>query len=219
MRLIGVFGGTFDPVHYGHLRTALELEYVLGLDEVRFVPCAAPPHRTAPLAPADLRVRMLEAATEGRAAFVIDERELQRAGPSYSVDTLASLRAELPDASLCMIVGMDAFLGLPTWHAWHRLLELAHIVVAHRPGWRVPVEGELGELIAARETRSRDDLRQSVAGCVHVEEVTQLEISSTHLRTTIGAGIPAKYLMPDGVWDLIVETGCYATRTQERHSG
>lgn len=219
MRTVGVFGGTFDPVHYGHLRTALELRALLGFEQIRFVPCADPPHRNAPLAPAGIRVRMLEAAIAGQRGFVVDRRELERPGPSYSVDTLESLRSDLPDVPLCMIVGMDAFLGLPTWHAWHRLLDLAHIVVAHRPGWRAPVEGELGKLIATHGTRARADLERSVSGRVHVEAVTQLEISSTHLRATISAGIEAQYLMPDSVWNIIVETGCYATQSKERTSG
>lgn len=219
MRAIGVFGGTFDPVHYGHLRTALELQQLLGLEEIRFVPSAEPPHRSPPIAAAAARVRMLEAAIAGQAAFVVDERELRRSGPSYSVDTLESLRRDFPDASLCMIVGMDAFLGLPTWRAWHRLLDLAHIVAAHRPGWNVPIEGELRALIAEHRTGSRDDLKNTACGRVHIEEVTQLEVSSTHLRATIAAGIEGQYLMPDSVWNIIVETGCYATRSRERTSG
>jgi nicotinate-nucleotide adenylyltransferase len=219
MKAIGMFGGTFDPVHYGHLRTALELQVMLGLEEIRFVPCADPPHRGAPIATADARVRMLEAAIAGQSGFVVDTRELGRSGPSYSIDTLESLRKDFPDASLCMIVGMDAFLGLPTWHAWRRLLDLAHIVAAHRPGWNVPIKGDLRALISEHRTRSRDDLKRSTRGRVHIEEVTQLEVSSTHLRATIAAGIEAQYLMPDSVWNIIVQTGCYATQSKERHSG
>jgi len=213
MRAIGVFGGTFDPVHYGHLRTALELRIKLALDEMRFVPCADPPHRAAPLTPSALRVRMLEAALAGQPGFVLDQRELHRSGPSYSVDTLESLRADYPEDSLCMIVGMDAFLGLTSWHNWQRLLDLAHIVVAHRPGWRAPDTGELGRFVDAHRTSSRTDLLHQRAGRVHIEEVTQLEISSTQLRAAIQAGIGARYLMPDGVWKIIRETGCYAPQS------
>jgi nicotinate-nucleotide adenylyltransferase len=215
MRAIGVFGGTFDPVHYGHLRTALELRVKLALDEMRFIPCANPPHRTAPLAADAIRLRMLQAAVAGQDGFVVDDRELQRGGPSYSVDTLRSLRLDYPHDSLCMIVGMDAFLGLPSWRDWRSLLDLTHIVVAHRPGWHAPEKGELGRFVAAHRSETRADLRLRNAGRVHIEEVTQLEISSTHLRATIQAGMEAKYLMPDSVWDIILETGCYATRTQE----
>ena len=109
MNPMGVFGGTFDPIHYGHLRTAFELLQELRLSEVRFMPCGTPPHRGTPIADAELRVRMVELATEAQHGFVVDDRELQREGPSYSVDTLAALRAEYPTRSLCLIVGMDAF--------------------------------------------------------------------------------------------------------------
>ena len=102
------------------------------------MPCGTPPHREAPIAPDDLRVAMVRAATAGLNGFVVDERELSRGGPSYSVDTLAALRAEHPRKSIALIIGMDAFLGLPKWHRWEELLDLAHIVVAHRPGWRAP---------------------------------------------------------------------------------
>ena len=133
MRCIGVFGGTFDPVHFGHLRTAYELLVRLELAEVRFVPCAVAPHRRQPITDSATRVRMLEAAIADVPEFVIDTRELERAGPSYTVDTLESLRTEYPDEALCLLLGMDAFLGLPGWHEWERLLDLAHIVVANRP--------------------------------------------------------------------------------------
>jgi nicotinate-nucleotide adenylyltransferase len=129
MRAIGIFGGTFDPIHYGHLRTALELKGLLALDKVHIVPCANPPHRTAPMSDGSLRLRMVAAAVAGEPGFVADDRELERAGVSYTIDTLASFRAELPGRSLCLLLGMDAFLGLPQWHRWGELIELAHIVV------------------------------------------------------------------------------------------
>jgi nicotinate-nucleotide adenylyltransferase len=210
MQTIGLFGGTFDPVHYGHLRTALELRHRLALDEVRFLPCAIPPHRDMPTASAATRLRMLRAALDSEPGFLIDERELERGGPSYSVDTLLSLRADYPQASLCLLLGMDAFLGLPTWRAWRELLQLGHIVVAHRPGSRMPADGELGELLHRCGTRTSTELTRSLAGRVHVQEVTQLEISSTELRASIRAGMPASYLVPAAVWDIIMETGCYA---------
>jgi nicotinate-nucleotide adenylyltransferase len=210
MRAIGIFGGTFDPIHYGHLRTAFELLRLLALDEVRFIPTAYPPHRRTPRADAALRLRMLLAATAAEAAFVVDERELRRGGASYTIDTLRSLRDDFPDAAICMILGMDAFLGLPSWKDWQQLLDLAHIVVAHRPGWQAPAHGSLGDFVSAHLSRGADELSRAPAGRVHIEEVTQLEISSTHLRATMRAGIEAKYLMPDSVWNIINETGCYA---------
>lgn len=210
MSCSGIFGGMFDPVHYGHLRTAFELKAKLGLDEVRFIPCANPPHREAPSTTGELRLRMLRAACAGAPGFVVDARELERRGPSYTVDTLASLREECPEEPLCLILGMDAFLALPSWHEWERLLAQAHIVVAHRPGWRAPRDGVLGSLLRSRRTAEAADLHRSAAGRVHIEEVTQLEISSTDLRRTIAGGLEPKYLLPESVREIIAETHCYA---------
>ena len=149
MNPMGIFGGTFDPIHYGHLRTAFELLQALRLQEIRFLPAGNPPHRDQPFADAQLRLRMVQAATSGQAGFTVDDREVRKAGPSYSVETLGELRHEYPDRSLCLILGMDAFLSLPNWYQWRELLKLAHLVVAHRPGWRAPGMGPLGELLEA----------------------------------------------------------------------
>ncbi len=210
MRPIGIFGGMFDPIHYGHLRTALELKTVLGLDAVHFVPCANPPHRGDSMADGRLRLRMVEAAIDDEEGFVADARELERSGLSYTVDTLASFRAEFPQRPLCVLLGMDAFLGLPRWHRWSDVLNLAHVVVAHRPGWSAPVTGTLGDLLRERRTASSIQLAVSPAGLVHVQPVTQLEISSTDLRASLRAGTDPKFLVPDAVRRIILETECYA---------
>lgn len=210
MRPIGIFGGTFDPIHYGHLRTALELKQLLDIGTVHFVPCATPPHRTAPMTDGALRLRMVEAAVRDEPGFVADDRELKRPGLSYTVDTLASFRQEFPDRSLCLLLGMDAFLGLPGWHRWRELLDYAHVVVAHRPGWEVPTAGALGALIAARRAPSAQVLVSARAGFVHVQPVTQLEISSTDLRDSLRAGRDPQFLVPDSVREIILDTECYA---------
>ena len=210
MKPIGIFGGTFDPIHYGHLRTAFELMQTLHLDEVRFVPCGDPPHRGLTFASAVLRLDMVRLATREEPGFVVDDRELHRDGPSYSVDTLASLREEFPGRSLCLITGMDAFLGLPTWNRWEEILDFAHIVVAHRPGWQVPGEGALGALLEERRTRSPGDLHDSPRGLIVVHEVTQLEIASTEIRRLVADGYDPRYLMPDRVRDAIMESSCYS---------
>lgn len=209
---IGLFGGTFDPIHYGHLRTAFELWQALGLAEVRFMPTGSPPHRDQTHATAEHRVAMVRAAVAGISAFIVDDREVRRTGVSYSVDTLFELRAEYPERSLCLLLGMDAFLGLPHWHRWRELLALAHIVVAHRPGWKAPTMGPLGEVMVDRGTGAIRDLHDSPAGRVYVRAVTQLEISSTELRQLIVSGQDPRYLVPDDVRSLIRETGCYAPR-------
>ncbi|HTT02524.1 MAG TPA: nicotinate-nucleotide adenylyltransferase [Steroidobacteraceae bacterium] len=214
MQPIGLFGGAFDPIHYGHLRTAFELWQALGLAEVRFLPTGNPPHRTELRASAELRLSMVRAATADQSAFVVDDREVRRSGVSYSVDTLTELRAEYPDRSLCLLLGMDAFVGLPNWHRWRELLDLTHIVVAHRPGWKAPTMGPLGEVMVDRGTGSIRDLHDSAGGCIYVHAGTQLEISSTELRQLLVAGRDPRYLVPDPVRKIIFETGCYARRQQ-----
>ncbi len=219
MNPMGVFGGTFDPIHYGHLRTAFELLQELRLSELRFMPCGTPPHRGTPIADAALRVRMVELATQAQHGFVVDDRELQREGPSYSVDTLAALRAEYPTRSLCLIVGMDAFLSLPRWYHWREILQLAHIIVAHRPGWRAPDMGPLGELLVDRGTGRIGDLHESRAGSIYIHAVTQLEISSSDIRALVRAGRDPRFLMPDAVRDLIDESGCYRAAAGDGDGG
>jgi nicotinate-nucleotide adenylyltransferase len=158
MQPIGIFGGTFDPIHYGHLRTALELKRALDLARLHFVPAASPPHRTAPSTDAALRLRMVQAAIAGEPGFFADDRELKRPGLSYTFDTLTSFRAEFPDRPLCLLLGMDEFLNLPYWHKWRELLDLAHVVVAQRPGWEAPRGGSLGELYLERRTVQAHEL-------------------------------------------------------------
>jgi nicotinate-nucleotide adenylyltransferase len=206
---MGIFGGTFDPIHFGHLRTAFEMLQALRFGEVRFMPCGSPPHRGTPIADAALRLRMVRVATEGQHGFVVDDRELQREGPSYSVDTLTALRSEYPLTPLALMIGMDAFLGLPKWYHWREILQLAHIVVAHRPGWRAPDMGPLGELLADRGTHRIGDLHQARSGQIYIHDVTQLEISSTEIRELVAAGRDPRFLMPDSVRAVIEESGCY----------
>lgn len=206
---MGVFGGTFDPIHFGHLRTAFEMLQALRFEEVRFLPCGNPPHRDTPIAAAELRLEMVRAATAGQQGFVVDDRELQRDGPSYSVDTLTALRSEFPSRPIGLIIGMDAFLSLPKWHLWREILQLAHVVVAHRPGWRAPDMGPLGELLADRGTHRIGDLHKATAGHIYVHDVTQLEISSSEIRELVSMGRDPRFLIPDAVRDVIAASGCY----------
>jgi nicotinate-nucleotide adenylyltransferase len=215
MSPIGVFGGTFDPVHYGHLRTAFEMLQALRFDEVRFMPCGDPPHRGKTYANAALRMQMVEKAIAGQPGFVADNRELKREGPSYSVDSLSTLREDFPKQAIALMIGMDAFLGLTKWHRWHEILTLAHIVIAHRPGWRAPDMGTLGELLADRGTHRIDDLHDATAGHIYIHDVTQLEISSTDIRELIAGGRDPIFLMPDAVRKVIDESNCYANGDNE----
>jgi len=207
--MIGIYGGTFDPVHFGHLRPALEVQEALGLKEVRFVPAGQPPHRDMPYATAAQRLAMLRAAIDDQPGFVVDEREVQRAGPSYMVDTLASLRAELGAQPLCLILGYDAFLGLASWHQWPRLLELAHLVITHRPGWNNDdLDAVLQDLIT-QHAKTAAQLSQTPAGGVTLVEVTQLDISATRIREQLRAGQDIRYLLPEVVYEMIREQNLY----------
>ena len=211
---IGVFGGTFDPIHYGHLRTAFEMLQALRFGEVRFIPCCDPPHRGTTFADARMRFRMVDVAVTGQDGFVSDDRELRREGLSYSIDTLIGLREEFPERSLGLIVGMDAFLGLTEWRRWDEILDVAHIVVAHRPGWKAPDMGPLGELISEQGTHRVGDLHEAIHGRIHIHAVTQLEIASTEIRDLIAAGRDPRFLMPDAVRDVIEETGIYMSNNE-----
>ena len=212
---IGIFGGTFDPIHYGHLRTAFEMLQALRFEEVRFIPCGDPPHRGITYADAELRYRMVDAAIKGQEGFLSDDRELRREGPSYSIDTLTDLREEFPERSLGLIVGMDAFLELPKWHRWDEILNFAHIVVAHRPGWRAPDIGELGNLITENGTHRVDDLHEVTHGRIHIHVATQLDIASTEIRDLVATGRDPRFLMPDAVRDVIKQTNLYMSETNE----
>lgn len=209
MKLLGVFGGTFDPIHYGHLRTAFEMLEVLNFDEITLVPSGDPPHRGETIADAEQRLEMVKVAAEGQPGFSVNDCELRRAGPSYTIDTLTTIREERPDVAVGLIVGMDAFLGLTSWHRWSEILDLAHLVVAHRPGWHIPDSGDLGELIATHGANEVADLHDRSHGRVFVHAVTQLEIASTEIRELIAAGRDPRFLMPDAVRDVILESGCY----------
>ncbi len=206
MQSIGILGGTFDPIHFGHLRMAQELAEDLGLDAVRFIPAARPPHRAEPHGAAEARAEMVRLAIAGNARFVLDTREFERDGPSYMVDTLTSLRAEVGgDTPLCLLLGADAFLGLPTWHRWRELFRLAHVVVAHRPGVVLDTAspGMSPELRAEWQQRYTDQLTQTAAGCILSREITALDISASKIRSSIAQHRSARYLLPEAVHDYI----------------
>lgn len=210
---VGLFGGTFDPIHHGHLRPALELLEILELEQVRLIPCADPPHRGQPMAPGPFRLEMAHAAVLDQPGLVVDDREMRRPGPSYTLDTLASFREELgEERPLCLILGSDAFLGLPHWDRWQGLLEQAHIVVAHRPGWHLEPDGKLQDILGEHLTDRIADLHRSPAGYIFTQQVTQLEISSSTIREILDRGGSVRYLSPDPVVRMIESSPYYSRR-------
>jgi nicotinate-nucleotide adenylyltransferase len=216
--MIGILGGTFDPVHFGHLRPALEVQEALALDEVRLVPCHIPPHRAEPHASAAQRVAMLEAAVRAHPPLGIDIRELQRHGASYTFDTLVSLREELGDAGVCLLLGMDAFATLTTWHRWSELTDLCHLVVMTRPGAETPAGAELADLIRRHRAPDAAALRGRPAGGLLFQPVTALAISASHIRRLLAQGLSAAFLMPEAVIAFIHQEGLYGTREAMREN-
>ncbi|HEY4126629.1 MAG TPA: nicotinate-nucleotide adenylyltransferase [Gammaproteobacteria bacterium] len=209
MRKIGIFGGSFDPIHFGHLRPALEILEALSLDSMLFIPSGQPPHRGAPQASAETRLAMLKAAVAGEPRFQVDERELKRATPSYTFDTLKALRREHGHDRLVLVLGLDAFLGFTAWHHWQEILDLAHLVVAHRPGWNLQTGGELAMLLQERQVEDAPAMMQHAAGKLMLQTVTQLEISSSQIRATAARGGDLRFLVPDPVRALIQDSHCY----------
>ncbi|MBI2379622.1 MAG: nicotinate-nucleotide adenylyltransferase [Gammaproteobacteria bacterium] len=200
--MIGLLGGTFDPVHLGHLRAAEELRESLGLHELRLLPCR-PGHRHPPHASEEQRLAMLRLALADNPALRLDERDLRRAGPTYSVDTLAELRTEYPGRPLVLIMGLDAFTGLPTWKDWRRLTTLGHLVVAHRPGAHPPLSAELAEWLAERRVGDAKALAGEPAGRVLLAPLTALDISATDIRRRLAEGRSVRYLVPEPVRNYV----------------
>ncbi len=199
--MIGIYGGTFNPVHYGHLRTALEVSEIFALHELRFLPCAQPAHRTEPEVNAEARVQMLQLAIKDYPQLSCDTRELERTGPSYMVDTLASTRAEIDAAApLLLFIGTDAFNGLTSWHRWQALFEYAHIVVMTRPGYQ---PDSLIDFFLDRQVDDRHSLKSCPSGKIYFQQVTQLEISASFIRKAIAEQKNISFLLPESVIEYI----------------
>ncbi|SFU47392.1 nicotinate-nucleotide adenylyltransferase [Nitrosospira multiformis] len=216
---IGVFGGTFDPVHYGHLRIAEEIAELAGLKEMRFVPAGIPRLRRGPEASLEHRVEMVRLAIEGNSRFILDEREVIRGGVSYSVDTLRELRQELgKDAVLCLVTGADAFIRLAKWHRWRELFDLCHFIIAARPGHLLSTEGraspgalpqELEAECRDRWTSSAESLKYASGGLIFTAQTTLLDISATAVRARVALGKSVRYLVPEDTRDYIAANDLY----------
>ncbi|MGJ0483686.1 MAG: nicotinate-nucleotide adenylyltransferase [Methylomicrobium sp.] len=204
--MIGIFGGTFDPVHFGHLRAILEVREIFNLEEVRLIPNKTPPHRLEPLASSDARLQMLRLATDTVSGVVIDTRELDREGPSYMVDTLRSLRGDFPEPSLLLFVGSDAFSGLTNWHRWPELFDFAHIIVLTRPGCSTH---QWDDYLSTRQAYESIDLAESKAGKLFFQSITQLDISASAIRKMIAEKRNPRFLLPDNVLDYIYSHHLY----------
>ncbi len=212
--MIGLLGGTFDPIHYGHLRTADEVYRRLALASLHVVPAAVPPHRRPALAAAEHRLRMVELAVPEFPGLIADDREIRRGGVSYSVPTLESLRAEVGAEPVCFVLGADAFAGLPTWHRWRQLFELAHLIVVQRPGNPLPATDTLPPWATARLCSDISAIAARPAGCLMFLAVTPRDISATRLRAQIARGeTPSFDELPSAVWEYIRRHNLYRSAT------
>ena len=197
-------GGTFDPVHNGHLRTALEIQQWLEVDQVCLIPSKMPVHRDEPGCTSEQRLAMVQAAVEDEPSLAADDCEIRSLKPSYSVLTLQALRQRIgTQAPLCMIMGMDAYLGLNRWHQWQQIPELAHIIVVTRPGYQFEPNAEMAEFTARHRVDSKEQILDRPGGQVLIHELTPLGISATQVRQQVSRGESPRYLLPDPVWHYI----------------
>ncbi len=200
--MIGILGGTFDPVHFGHLRPALEVLQSNRLEHIRFIPNKRPPHREKPWLRVEQRLELLQLVIDAQEGFELDQRELEREGHSYMVDTLASLHEDFPGQSFCLVLGMDAFLELEQWHQWQRLPELCHLIVTTRPGFEL--DRSFTDQLPFELSSSATELSWQASGRILIQSVTQLDISASQIRQLLQQGHSARYLMPDEVHERLM---------------
>lgn len=210
MKAIGIFGGAFAPFHNGHLRLAIEARERLGLQQVRLIPTAHPPHRPDSRVSPQRRLEWLRLALRRERGLIADDRELLREGPSFTVDTLAELRAEYPRASLVLLMGADAFQHLHTWHRWPELLELAHLAVVSRPGSLLDPSNETRQALGSRRAYDAVELRATPSGRWYQFEVPMLDISSTRIRRLLKQGHSVRGLVPDAILNIMTAADCAA---------
>jgi nicotinate-nucleotide adenylyltransferase len=207
---VALFGGTYNPVHTGHLRIATELAELLQVDHIRMLPCAFPPHRGVPQASAQQRLEMLRAALANQSLLVADDLELQRPEPSYSIDTLEQVRQQIgPDQPLFFCIGMDALAKLDSWQRWQELLHHCHIVVSSRPDCEEPQAGPVADWVSRYRCDDLSQLQNSPAGYVHFCELTMLDLSSTEIRRKVAGGENIQFMTPDAVVNYIQQHHLY----------
>jgi len=207
---IGIFGGTFNPVHFGHLHSALEILRIIDLDSVHFVPCKAPVHKAQTSISAQHRYAMLLLATESISQFNVDDCEIIRPGPSYMIDTLKELKQRFSHQPLCLLIGTDSFITLPTWKSWSQLLNYSHLIVLHRPGHKLSLCSELEKLLNTHIANDINDLQSQDCGKIYLQTITPLNISSTYIRSLLHAGHKPYFLTPENVIRYIEKHQLYS---------
>lgn len=208
-KLIGILGGTFDPVHYGHLKPAQEISQRLRLDELRVIPCFRPVHRDPPIATPEQRLQMLQLALPEFPRFMLDGRELLRGGDSYTVDTLGEMRKEFPQAALCLLMGLDALEGFKQWRRWRQILKLAHLLISARPGYGLEPGSERAKLLREFGMASEAGLHDRQAGGILLVATAQYDISSTQIRQRLRERQSVSGMMPPAVSEWLSKNRIY----------
>lgn len=201
---IGLLGGTFDPIHLGHIHLALSVRDALQLDEVRLLPAGNPPLREAPLATPQQRLEMVRLAVEHHPRLRVDESDMQPDGVSYAILSLMTLRAQLPDAALCYMLGIDQFMQFERWQQWQDIPNYAHLVITSRmtrQGFRP--SPALEALLRQRRVTEPQALTRQTAGCIFFQDITPLPISATEIRRQFQQGLQPYMYLPEAVWDYI----------------
>lgn len=211
---IGFLGGTFDPIHFGHLRPALEIQQALNLQAVYLMPNYISPHKSESLASTQQRIEMVKLAILDTPSLQIDTQELLRKSPSYTIDTIKLLRAQHPNASLCFIMGMDSLINFDTWHQYQEILNYCHLVISHRPGWAPEFNDTINTLVGIHQTDDVEQLHQKLSGCIYFQSTTQLAISSSAIRTQLIIDKPIDFLTPLSVINYIHNQRCYVPKTK-----
>jgi nicotinate-nucleotide adenylyltransferase len=211
VRPIGLLGGTFDPIHLGHLYLATELYQRLNFQEVRFIPCYQSALKNHPIATAEQRLKLVELACQGHVGLVVDDREIRRERVSYTYDTLISLRQELGAIPLCLLMATDVFSQFTAWQHWQEVITLAHLVVVRRPGFKLEMNAELRKLLRDREVQDIAQLSATPGGAILCVDFPQYPISATEIRQRIATQQNVDYLLPEAVWRYIQEQKIYSS--------
>ncbi len=206
---IGFLGGTFDPIHFGHLRPALEISEALSLQQLFLMPNHIAPHKSASHATAKQRSEMVKLAIQHQARIEMDTRELNRAKPSYTIDTLKELKALYPSTPICFIMGMDSLISFDTWFQWQEILNYCHLIISQRPRWHCQFNSAVQEVVDRCKTTNKQELHNLQSGKIYFQTTSQLDISSTEIRQLLNKKISIDYLVPEAVNDYIKEHKLY----------
>ena len=208
-KAIGILGGTFDPIHHGHLRMAIELYQAFDLAKVHIMPTGNPMYRKQPVASKEQRFDMVKSALQNEPVLFADDREIRRKGASYTIDSLIEMRAEMPETPLCILIGIDALLGFASWHRYQEILDYAHIIIAHRPNYHLPPDDIMTRLLHSHQQKEIAFIHENIAGGILFHSITALDISATDIRKQIAMEGNPRYLLPDTVYDYIKQNHIY----------